>query len=51
MESDIGIEMIKVIIFFAKGELDGDKDPEWSDSEDDDLIDSEGKLHKSYYGD
>ena len=51
MESDIGIKMIKVIIFFAKGELDGDKDPEWSDSEDDDLIDTEGKLHKSYYGD
>lgn len=51
IKTDIGIKMIKVIIFFATGELDGDKDTEWSDSEDDDLIDSEGKLHKSYYGD
>ena len=51
MESDIGIKIIKVTIFYAKGELDGDKDTEWSDNEDDDLIDSEGKLHESYYGD
>lgn len=31
----------------AKGEPDGDEDAEWSDSEEDDFIDNEGKSYES----
>ena len=36
---------------FAKGEPDGDDDTDGRDSDDNDLINSEGKPHKNYRGD